>query len=75
MRKRRPNASSGARTVDSWVATERLEFEAEVREMADYFGYAWSTELLTSDAEVQRSGAWSGLLRTLTQAAAPARPD
>lgn len=41
VRGRKPNASQVMRTPHVWTEQERDEFEAEVREMADHFGYKW----------------------------------
>jgi hypothetical protein len=40
----RPNASSGGGYVHDWTAQECAEFESEVRPMAEYLGFPWSTE-------------------------------
>jgi hypothetical protein len=49
VRGRRPNASFGQRTVHVWSAQERAEFESEVREGAELFGYEWSAEKLAEE--------------------------
>lgn len=47
VRGRRPNASHGMRTPHQWTETERREFEAEVREMAERLDYPWRVSDLT----------------------------
>jgi hypothetical protein len=46
VRGQRPNASYGQRAVHAWSELERTEFEADVREMAEHFGYMWRAEEL-----------------------------
>jgi hypothetical protein len=50
VRRRRPNASYGMRTVYDWNEDERREFEAETRGMAERLGYVWSVAKLTEGA-------------------------
>lgn len=52
-RERPANASKVSRRVIDWDATERAEFEAEVREMAEYFDYPWSTEEIAARQHAQ----------------------
>ncbi len=47
VRRKRPNASYGMRTVYDWNEDERREFESETRGMAERLGYTWSVEKLT----------------------------
>ncbi|MBC7769505.1 MAG: sulfotransferase domain-containing protein [Phycisphaerales bacterium] len=47
VRGRRPNASHGTRTPHVWSETERREFEIEVCETAEHFGYPWRISDLT----------------------------
>ncbi len=47
VRRKRPNASYGMRTVYDWNEDERCEFETETRGMAERLGYTWSVEKLT----------------------------
>ncbi|HYD87295.1 MAG TPA: hypothetical protein VEA80_07460 [Vitreimonas sp.] len=49
VRTRRPNASEAMRTPHVWTEVERREFEAEVREVAESFGYRWRIEELTRE--------------------------
>lgn len=49
VRNRRPNASAVIRTPHVWTEQERSEFEAEVREIADHFGYKWRIEDLIKE--------------------------
>lgn len=52
VRRKRPNASYGMRTVFDWNELERQEFEAETRGMADRLGYVWSIGKLTQGAKL-----------------------
>lgn len=53
-RTRRPNASYGARTIADWTIRERDEFEAEVREMAEHFGYERRIAVLERETPVTK---------------------
>jgi hypothetical protein len=59
VKRRRPNAAHGIRTVHQWSAVERAEFEAEVRELAEHFGYVWSTAALAEEPAPQPAPRWS----------------
>lgn len=50
VRRRRPNASYGMRTVSDWNEQEQREFEQETRTMAERLGYVWSAEKLRQQA-------------------------
>lgn len=50
VRRKRPNASYGMRTIYDWNEDERREFEAETRGMAERLGYTWSVEKLLQGA-------------------------
>lgn len=48
---KRPGSLSPTRTVYDWDARERTEFESEVRELADEFGYEWRVKELCKSTE------------------------
>jgi len=73
VRRRRPNASQGARRVCDWTLQERREFEAGVREMAEHFGYAWSTEDLAAEAPAPSASA--GVLQGFLGSVLNTRPS
>lgn len=68
--RKRPNASRVGRRVIDWSATERKEFETEVREMAEFFDYPWSTEEIAArQAQNQtHQGFLDSLLRPVLRA-------